>query len=159
SQQRLDVLQAWREVALYSDRERAALALTEAVTLVADGHVADDVVDEARRHFTAAELAQLVFVVVVINSWNRVATPGPIPLLPPGARRPGLAPGPPRPGPGRSRGGRGIRRTGRGGGWGGWGGCSGRGGRGCGRGRRRGGRARRRCRRGPTAGGPRGRRS
>jgi AhpD family alkylhydroperoxidase len=82
SQQRYDVLQAWREVDLFSERERAALALTEAITLVADGHVPDDVVDAARVHFSERELAELVFTVVVINSWNRIAITSRIPLPP-----------------------------------------------------------------------------
>ena len=82
SQQRLDVLQAWREVDLFSERERAALALTEAITLVADGHVPDEVVDAAREHFSDRELAELVFTVVVINAWNRIAITSRIPLPP-----------------------------------------------------------------------------
>lgn len=82
SQQRLDVLSAWREVPLYSDRERAALALTESITLVADTHVPDDVVDAARAHFTPEELAHLVFHVVTINAWNRLAITGRAPLPP-----------------------------------------------------------------------------
>jgi AhpD family alkylhydroperoxidase len=82
SQQRYDVLQAWREVDLFSERERAALALTEAITLVADGHVPDEVVDAARVHFSDRELAELVFTVVVINSWNRIAITSRIPLPP-----------------------------------------------------------------------------
>ncbi|HET6951974.1 MAG TPA: carboxymuconolactone decarboxylase family protein [Acidimicrobiales bacterium] len=73
SQQRLDVLSAWREVPLFTGRERAALALAEAITLVADGHVPDDVVEVARREFTPPELAHLVYSVVVINAWNRIA--------------------------------------------------------------------------------------
>ena len=82
SQQRYDVLQAWREVDLFSERKRAALALTEAITLVADDHVPDDVVDAAREHFDDRELAELVFTVVVINSWNRIAITSRIPLPP-----------------------------------------------------------------------------
>jgi len=82
SQQRLDVLPAWREVGLYSERERAALALTEAVTLVADGHVPDEVVDAARPHFSEDELARLVMAIVVINGWNRIAITARIPLPP-----------------------------------------------------------------------------
>jgi AhpD family alkylhydroperoxidase len=81
-QQRLDVLGAWREVDLFSERERAALALTEAITLVADGHVPDDVVDAARPHFSERELAELVFMVVVINAWNRIAITARMPLPP-----------------------------------------------------------------------------
>lgn len=81
-QQRLDVLSAWRETALYSERERAALALTEAITLVADGHVPDDVVEAARLHFAPDELAQLIMTIVVINSWNRIAITSRAPLPP-----------------------------------------------------------------------------
>jgi AhpD family alkylhydroperoxidase len=83
SQQRLDVLQAWREVPLFTERERAALALTEAVTLVADGHVPDEVVDAARAQFSPEELSQLVFTAVVINAWNRIAITSRAPLPPP----------------------------------------------------------------------------
>jgi AhpD family alkylhydroperoxidase len=72
-QRRLDVLQAWREVHHFTDRERAALALTEAITLLGEGHVPDAVVDEAQRHFAPDEVAALVFTVVVINAWNRIA--------------------------------------------------------------------------------------
>jgi len=83
SQQRLDVLVAWREAPLFSERERAALALTEAITLVADTHVPDDVVAEARAHFSPEELVQLVFHIVVINAWNRIAVTARAPLPPP----------------------------------------------------------------------------
>jgi AhpD family alkylhydroperoxidase len=83
SQQRLDVLQAWREAPLFSEQEQAALALTEAITLVADGHVPDAVVDEARRHFSPEQFAQLVFAIVSINAWNRVAITSRAPLPPP----------------------------------------------------------------------------
>jgi AhpD family alkylhydroperoxidase len=81
-QQRLDVLATWREVDLFSERERAALALTEAITLVADGHVPDDVIDAAREHFDDRELTELVFAVVVINAWNRIAITARTPLPP-----------------------------------------------------------------------------
>lgn len=83
SQQRLDVLQAWHEVPLFTDRERAALALTEAITLVGETHVPDEVVDEARRHFDPAELSQVVFYAVVINAWNRISITSRTPLPPP----------------------------------------------------------------------------
>jgi AhpD family alkylhydroperoxidase len=73
SEQRLYLLDAWREAPFDSDRERAALAWTEAVTLVADGHVPDEVYDEVRRHFTDDELARLTLAVVAINGWNRFA--------------------------------------------------------------------------------------
>ncbi|HEX6569235.1 MAG TPA: carboxymuconolactone decarboxylase family protein [Acidimicrobiales bacterium] len=83
SQQRLDVLSAWREVPLFTELERAALGLTEAITLVAGTHVPDEVVDAARAHFTPEELAQLVFHVVTINAWNRIAITARMPLPPP----------------------------------------------------------------------------
>ena len=73
SEQRIHVLPAWREAPFYSDRERAALAWTEAVTLVGETHVPDDVYDEARRQFSEEELVKLTWAVVVINGWNRVA--------------------------------------------------------------------------------------
>jgi AhpD family alkylhydroperoxidase len=72
SEERLYLLDAWRESPLYSDRERAALAWTEAVTLVADTRVPDEVYDEARRHFSEKELTDLTMAVVVINGWNRL---------------------------------------------------------------------------------------
>lgn len=73
TEQRLYALSAWRETPFFSDRERAALALTEAVTLVSETHVPDDVVEEAQRHFDETELAQLIFAIVTINAWNRLA--------------------------------------------------------------------------------------
>ena len=79
-QQRLDVLQAWREVHHFTDRERAALALTEAITLLGEDHVPDDVVEEAQRHFAPDEVAALVFTVVVINAWNRIAITSRMPV-------------------------------------------------------------------------------
>ncbi|HTO88548.1 MAG TPA: carboxymuconolactone decarboxylase family protein [Thermoanaerobaculia bacterium] len=71
-EQRLYGLDAWRESPYYTDRERAALAWTEAVTRVADGHVPDEVFEEAHRHFTDAELVNLTLCVVSINGWNRL---------------------------------------------------------------------------------------
>jgi len=73
SEQRLYALNAWRETPFFTDRERAALAWTEAVTLVAATHVPDDVFEEARRHFEEDELAKLTLVVAMINAWNRLA--------------------------------------------------------------------------------------
>jgi AhpD family alkylhydroperoxidase len=72
SEQRLYLLQAWRETPLYSDRERAALLWTEALTLVAGGPVPDAVYDEARQIFTDDELACLTMAVVAINGFNRL---------------------------------------------------------------------------------------
>jgi len=73
SEERLYLLSAWHESPLYTDRERAALAWTEAVTRVADTHVPDDVYDEARRHFSEAELVNLTVAIGAINAWNRLA--------------------------------------------------------------------------------------
>ncbi|MFL6245364.1 MAG: carboxymuconolactone decarboxylase family protein [Thermoanaerobaculia bacterium] len=73
SEQRLYLLNAWREAPFYTDRERAALAWTEALTLVSESHVPDDVYEEARRHFTEEELVNLSWAIVVINGWNRIA--------------------------------------------------------------------------------------
>ena len=73
NEQRLYSLDAWRECPYYSERERAALAWTEAVTLVAGGHVPDAVYEEARSHFGEKELADLTLVVAAINAWNRLS--------------------------------------------------------------------------------------
>jgi AhpD family alkylhydroperoxidase len=72
TEQRLFVLDAWREAAFYTDRERAALAWAEAVTLVTEGHVSDEVYDTARKEFSEQELIDLTMCVVTINSWNRL---------------------------------------------------------------------------------------
>jgi alkylhydroperoxidase family enzyme len=72
SEQKLSMLNAWREAPGYSDREKAALAWAEAVTLVAEGHVPDDVYRQAREQFSEAELANLTLAVVSINGWNRL---------------------------------------------------------------------------------------
>ena len=73
SDQRLYSLDAWRETPFYTDRERAALAWAEAVTLITDGHVPDEVYEEARRHFSEKELVDLTLGVVAINGWNRLS--------------------------------------------------------------------------------------
>jgi AhpD family alkylhydroperoxidase len=73
SLQRLDTLSAWRESPFFTPRERAAFALTEAVTLIHAGPVPDAVYDEAARWFEPAELAQVLFAIVAINAWNRIA--------------------------------------------------------------------------------------
>jgi len=72
TEQRLYGLDAWRESPYYSDRERAALAWAEAVTLVRETHVPDDVFEEVHRHFNDQELADLTLAVVAINGWNRL---------------------------------------------------------------------------------------
>ena len=71
TEQRLYVLDAWRESPFYTERERAALAWAEAVTLVRDGHVPDEVYEQARAQFGEDELANLTLAVVAINGWNR----------------------------------------------------------------------------------------
>lgn len=73
TEQRLYLLQAWREVPLYTEREQAALAWTEAVTLVADSNVPDDVYELAHKTFSDEELVELTLVISVINTWNRFA--------------------------------------------------------------------------------------
>jgi AhpD family alkylhydroperoxidase len=69
---RLVQLPAWRDSPAFDNRERAALALTEAVTLVAETHVPDDVWDEAARHFPPQELANLLAAIAAINFWTRL---------------------------------------------------------------------------------------
>jgi AhpD family alkylhydroperoxidase len=73
NEQRLYSLDAWRECSYYSERERAALEWTEAVTLVADGHVPDAVYERVRLHLTEKELADLTLAVASINAWNRLS--------------------------------------------------------------------------------------
>jgi AhpD family alkylhydroperoxidase len=70
--QRLYSLDAWRETTFYSERERAALTWAEATTNIRDGHVSEDVFDQAREQFSDQELADLTLAVVAINSWNRL---------------------------------------------------------------------------------------
>lgn len=72
-EQRLYSLDAWCECPYYSDRERAALAWTEAVTQVANGHIPDAVYNEARVHFNEKELADLTLAIAAINAWNRLS--------------------------------------------------------------------------------------
>jgi AhpD family alkylhydroperoxidase len=73
SEQRLYGLDAWKESPYYSDRERAALAWTEAVTLITQGHVADEVYEKVRPQFSDKELADLTLAIATINAWNRLA--------------------------------------------------------------------------------------
>lgn len=88
SEQRLYTLDAWRETPFYSERERAALAWTEAVTRVADTHVPDDVYEQAAQHFDESELLDLTLAITAINSWNRLAISS---RLEAGSYRPDLA--------------------------------------------------------------------
>ena len=71
-EQRLYGLDAWAESPYYTDRERAALAWTEAVTLLTEDHVPDPVFDAARRFFSEKEIADLTLAIVAINGWNRL---------------------------------------------------------------------------------------
>jgi len=70
---RLYLLNAWRESPVYTDRERAALAWTEAVTLIAETHAPDAAYEELRKHFSEAEAANLTVLIGTINAWNRLA--------------------------------------------------------------------------------------
>jgi AhpD family alkylhydroperoxidase len=72
SEETLYMLNAWRESPGYTERERAALAWAEAVTLVTAGHIPDEVYAAARRQFSDTELANLTLAIAVINSWNRM---------------------------------------------------------------------------------------
>jgi len=81
TEQRLYLLEAWRESPFYSDRERAALAWAEAVTLLKERDVPDGVYEQARAQFSDEELVNLTLAVVTINGWNRLnvafrTTPG-----------------------------------------------------------------------------------
>jgi AhpD family alkylhydroperoxidase len=73
TEQRIYLLDAWRESPLYSDRERAALAWTEAVTLVSQTHVPDAVYEQAKAQFSDEELVKLTLLIASINAWNRFA--------------------------------------------------------------------------------------
>jgi AhpD family alkylhydroperoxidase len=72
TEQRLYALDAWRETPFYDERERAALAWTEALTVLGEGHVPDAVYEHAREHFSERELVELALAVVAINGWNRL---------------------------------------------------------------------------------------
>jgi AhpD family alkylhydroperoxidase len=73
TEQRIYALNAWRETPFFTDRERAALEWTEAVTRVGDTHVPDEIYERVREEFNESELMALTFAVVVINSWNRLS--------------------------------------------------------------------------------------
>jgi AhpD family alkylhydroperoxidase len=72
SEQRLYLLDAWQEAPFYTERERAALAWTEAVTLIHEDHVPDAVYATAREHFSDEQLVDLTLAIVAINGWNRL---------------------------------------------------------------------------------------
>jgi AhpD family alkylhydroperoxidase len=73
TEQRLYLLNAWREAPVYTDRERAALAWTEAVTLISQTHAPEDLYNEVRAHFSETETVNLTMLIATINSWNRLA--------------------------------------------------------------------------------------
>jgi AhpD family alkylhydroperoxidase len=73
SDERLHLLAAWRETAIYTPRERAALGWTEALTLLTEGHAPDAVYEEVRAQFSEEEVANLSLAIAVINAWNRLA--------------------------------------------------------------------------------------
>src|SRR5689334_3861184 len=73
NEQRLYSLDAWRECPWYSERERAALAWTEALTLITNGHVPDGVYQQVKPHFTEKELSDLTLAITTINAWNRIS--------------------------------------------------------------------------------------
>jgi AhpD family alkylhydroperoxidase len=87
TEQRLYALSAWRETPFFSERERGALALTEAVTLVAETHIPEAVVDDAASVFEPEELTKLLYLIIEINAWNRLAITTGAPE--PGTYRPG----------------------------------------------------------------------
>ena len=72
TEERLYLLDAWRESPLYSERERAALGWTEALTLVSETHAPDEVYQALREHFTEEEQVTLTLLIVAINGWNRI---------------------------------------------------------------------------------------
>ena len=73
TEQRLYGLTAWRETPFYSDRERAALAWTEAVTLISTNDVPDELYESTREHFDEREIVDLTLAIIAINAWNRLA--------------------------------------------------------------------------------------
>jgi len=70
---RLFLLDAWHESALYTPRERAALAWTDALTLISQTHAPDEAYEDALRHFSAEEMVKLTLLIATINSWNRIS--------------------------------------------------------------------------------------
>ncbi|GAA2435184.1 carboxymuconolactone decarboxylase family protein [Streptomyces glaucus] len=85
SDRRLDLVAVWEEAGdVFDERERAALALTEAVTVLTDGFVPDEVYERAAKHFEEDRLARLIALITVINSWNRLMVSR---RIPPGSSR------------------------------------------------------------------------
>ena len=73
TEQRIYALNAWRETPFFTDRERAALEWTEAITRIGDTHAPDEIYERVAAEFSEEELVALTFGIVVINSWNRLA--------------------------------------------------------------------------------------
>ncbi|HET6615507.1 MAG TPA: carboxymuconolactone decarboxylase family protein [Dehalococcoidia bacterium] len=73
TEQRLYGLTAWHETPFYTDRERAALAWTESITLISDNDVPDELYDHVREHFSEQEIVDLTLAIIAINAWNRLA--------------------------------------------------------------------------------------
>lgn len=73
TEQRLYALNAWRETDFYTEKERAALALTEAITEISTNHISDELYNEVRKHFDEKDFVDLVYAINTINSWNRIA--------------------------------------------------------------------------------------
>ncbi|MEP6901869.1 MAG: carboxymuconolactone decarboxylase family protein [Actinomycetota bacterium] len=73
SEQRLYVLNAWRETPFYTDRERAALAWAETITLISQSHASDEEYAAARTQFSEEEIVKLTMAIITINGWNRLA--------------------------------------------------------------------------------------
>jgi len=73
TEQRLYTLDAWRETPFFTDQERAALAWTEALTNIQQGHAPDDVYEELKRHFPEKDIVSLTLAITTINAWNRIS--------------------------------------------------------------------------------------
>ncbi len=73
SDERMHLLNAWREAPIYTAREQAALAWTEAITRIADGHIPDEIYEQVKRQFSEKEIVDLTAAAVAINGWNRIA--------------------------------------------------------------------------------------
>ncbi|WP_243524992.1 carboxymuconolactone decarboxylase family protein [Bacillus pseudomycoides] len=72
TEQRIYALNAWRETPFFTEAERAVLALTESITLVAETHVPDEVYEEVRKYFEEKQVAEIIMQIVAINAWNRI---------------------------------------------------------------------------------------
>ncbi|MBX3521461.1 MAG: carboxymuconolactone decarboxylase family protein [Xanthobacteraceae bacterium] len=81
------MLSAWRDAGIYSEREKAAFAWTEAVTLIAQGPVSDALFDATRKHFSEKEIVDLTWAVTVINGWNRMMATFEVPPMKPAVKQ------------------------------------------------------------------------